>query len=118
MGPEMCTAWFHPGSLKAIGNVTFYHDDDGNWNGEWTMMEDELAQDILDEDLGMELKFELDNLPDIEQTMVSLMADTASVNSFGTALEARANPSARQGEPAIPAMALAVAANGSDGPAT
>ena len=53
MGPELCTAWFHPGSLEAIGNVTFYHDDDGNWNGEWTTMEDDLAQDILDKDLGV-----------------------------------------------------------------
>ena len=72
----------------------------------------------LTKTLALNLEFELDSLPDIEQTMVSPTADTASVNSSGTALEARANPSARQGELAIPAMALAVAANGSDGPAT
>ena len=56
--------WFFPGALEAISEVTFGHDDKGNWDGTWITTEDKLAQDILNEDLGIDLEFE--NLPDIE----------------------------------------------------
>ena len=89
-GTTTTKAWFHPGSLEAIGEVTFGHDNEGNWNGTWSTTEDELAQDILEEDLGIALEFE--NLPDIETQMVLLTADEASVETFGTALAANAPP--------------------------
>jgi hypothetical protein len=46
-------AWFHAGALQSLGEVTFGFDIEGNWDGTWQTQEDELAQDILDEDMGI-----------------------------------------------------------------
>lgn len=111
--PIAASEWFQPGALSTIGEVTFGYDDDGNWNGTWSTAEDELAQDILDEDMG--IQFEFDNIPDIETQMVLLTTDEASVDTFGTALGAKAKHVTQQKESGIPAAAEAVAAKRSDG---
>jgi hypothetical protein len=107
--------WFYPGALKSLGEVTFGFDDDGNWDGSWSTAEDDLAQDILDEDMG--IKFDFENLPDIETQMTLLTTDEASVDTFGTALGAKANTQTQQKESGIPAVARAVATESGDGPA-
>jgi hypothetical protein len=56
--------WFHPGTLQSLSEVFFGYDDEGNWDGTWHTAEDDLAQDILDEDMGIEFNF--DNLDDLE----------------------------------------------------
>jgi hypothetical protein len=97
--------------------VTFGFDIEGHWDGTWQTQEDELAQDILDEDMG--ITFTLDNIHDIEKAMndVTLTTDEASFASFGTALGAKAMTQTQQEESAIPAVANGVAAQGSNGSA-
>jgi hypothetical protein len=108
--------WFHTGTLQSLGEVFFGHDDDGNWDGTWHTAEDDLAQDILDEDMGID--FDFDNLDDLEQQMaVLLTAEDASVVTFGTALGAKAINTSQHTESGIPAAASAVAASGGDGSA-
>ena len=53
LGTVATKAWFHPGALEEIGDVTFHYDDAGNWNRTWTTSEDELAQEILDKDISV-----------------------------------------------------------------
>jgi hypothetical protein len=108
--------WFHAGTLQSLGEVFFGYDDKGNWDGTWHTAEDDLAQDILDEDMGIE--FDFDNLDDLEQQMaVLLTTEDASVSSFGTALGAKAINTSQHKESGIPAAASAVAASGGNGPA-
>ena len=110
--PIATKAWFHPGALEAFGEVTFYYDDAGNWDGTWTTSDDKLAQDILDKDMGVDLNF--DNLPDPDLPPTLLTADDASVNSFASALIDCPKNTPQQTDLAIPAAALAVAAPESD----
>ena len=64
-------AWFHYGLLEALGEVTFHYDDAGNRDGTWSTLEDDLAQDILDEEMGV--TFEFDNMPDTSDNLLSLL---------------------------------------------
>ena len=112
---EAAKQWFQPGALNALGDVTFSRDDAGNWDGTWSTAEDELAQDLLDEDMGIPIVFE--DIPDMESQMVLLTADDASVDTFGTAIGAKANQSSQLADSAIPAAAKAVVTDGGDGSA-
>ena len=76
-------------------------------------MEDDLAQDILDEDMGVTIEF--DNMPDTSDNHTLLTADNASVTSFATALIGRSNTHPQQTDSVIPAEALAVATLRGDG---
>jgi len=78
--------WFHPDSLHALQSVQFLSDDNGDWDGTWMTPDDELMQDILDEDMGVNMNFEFDGLSGLEHQVVSLTADEASVTTYGNAL--------------------------------
>ena len=41
LGTPVMKAWFYPGALEAIGEVTFSYDDDRNRDGTWSTAEDE-----------------------------------------------------------------------------
>jgi hypothetical protein len=65
----------------------------------------------------MGIAFSFENIPDIETQMVLLTTDEASVDTFGTALGAKAKTQTRQKESGIPAVAQAVATECGDGSA-
>ena len=109
-------AWFHPGALEALGKVTFSYDNDENQGGMWSTAEDEWAQDILDEDVGVTI--ELDNVPNpLAQAPTLLTVDDASMNSIKSALLETYLPNPWQAELAIPSAAQAIAASHSNGTA-
>jgi hypothetical protein len=72
-----------------INDITFLTDEDGNDTGEWTTDEDEMGQDILYEDMGVQLDFEgLDMSTFGYEERVLHNADDASMMTFGSALGA------------------------------
>jgi hypothetical protein len=88
-GRDLAKKWCHPNSMGIIQDITFLEDEDGNDTGEWVTMEDEMGQDILDEDMGIQL--DLGNLALLEfghDNRVLHNADDASANSFRSALGA------------------------------
>jgi hypothetical protein len=88
-GKELAKKWCHPNSLGMINDITFLTDEDGNDTGEWTTDEDEMGQDILYEDMGVELDFEgLDMSTFGYEERVLHNADDASMMTFGSALGA------------------------------
>jgi hypothetical protein len=94
--------WFHADSLKLLKDVEFQYDESGNWLGTWQTPEEELMLEILDED--MHITFQLEGLSTVDQAIVNLTADDASVNTFGDALRA---PSQQTGSGSLAGPAAA-----------
>ena len=70
----------------------------------WSTVEDEWAQDIMDEDMGVTIKVE--KVSDVQDLPPMLLtADNASMNSFKSALLETYLPNSWQAESAIPAAA-------------
>jgi hypothetical protein len=76
--------WFHTDSLVALVEVEFQFDYGSNLTCTWKTPEDDLMQDLLDED--MNVQFQLEGLNHIEQNMVRLTMDDASIFTFGDSL--------------------------------
>jgi hypothetical protein len=101
-GRELAKKWCHPSSMSIIHDITFLEDEDGNDLGEWTTVEDDMGQEILDEDMGIQL--DLSNLGLLEfhpEDRVLLNADDASAASFRSALGAERNVNDDHTDPVI-----------------
>ena len=83
-------AWFHPNALDIITEVDLGTDLEGNWDGTWSTSEDEFNAAILAEDMGFEIQVE--HGLDLEEGRVTLTADNASMQSFGTAFGRTPSP--------------------------
>jgi hypothetical protein len=91
-GSELAHKWCHPSSLSIIHDITFLEDEDGNNLGEWTTVKDDMGQEVLDEDMGVQL--DLSNLVLLEfhpEFRVLHNAEDASAASFRSALGAECN---------------------------
>jgi hypothetical protein len=95
-----------------INDITFLTDEDGNDTGEWTTDEDEMGQDILGEDMGVQLDFEgLDMSTFGYDERVLHNADDASMMTFGSALGAERYEIDDQEDPVVPGACQATIAH-------
>ena len=70
--------------------VTFHCDTEGNWLGGWTTSDDQVQSNIIDEDMGYEIR--IDNMEEVQGNQRRILsAEDASLKSFGLA----------QGRPAL-----------------
>jgi hypothetical protein len=110
-GRLLVKKWCHPNSLAMINDITFLTDEDGNDTGEWTTDEDEMGQDILDEDMGVQLDFGgIDMSAFGYNERVLHNADDASMMTFGSALGAERNEIDDQEDPVVPGACQATIA--------
>ena len=78
--PVLVDAWcHHQTDLPSVKRDT---DDDGNWLGTWSMEDDTVFQDPLNEEMEGDIMF--DNLEIMERTQRILSAEDASHHSFAT----------------------------------
>jgi hypothetical protein len=110
-GRDLAKKWCHPASMGIIQDITFLVDEDGNDTGEWTTMEDEMGQDILDEDMGIRLDLGNLALLEIGEGRVLHNADDASANSFRSALGAEHMGKGNQTDSEILGASLATGAS-------
>ena len=87
---DAAKAWFHPNALDIITEVDLGTDLEGNWDGTWSTSEDEFNAAILAEDMGFEI--EVEQGLDLDEGRVTLTADNASMQSFGTAFGRTPSP--------------------------
>jgi hypothetical protein len=86
-----------------INDITFLTDEDGNDTGEWMTEEDEMGQDILEEDMGVQLDFGgLDMSTFGYDERVLHNADDSSMMTFGSALGAEHIATDDQEDPVVP----------------
>jgi hypothetical protein len=104
--------WFHADAVKACHSVQIHSDEDGNWDGTWTTAEDDIMQDILDKDMGVDVNYHFDGIGNLEETIVSLTAEEASVQTYGDALRID-NQQTGSGPPASLAAAATTGRGGS-----
>ena len=78
---DTAKAWFSHVAFDSVGQVNFHCDGDGNWLGTWSTWEDELNDDIIDEDMGINVDLGDIVLQDRPSTL--LTEDDASVHTFG-----------------------------------
>jgi hypothetical protein len=110
-GRQLTKKWCHPAALGMIQDITFLDDADGNDIGEWTMLEDEMGRDILDEDMGVQLNIGNLALMEFEaDERVLLNADDASVTSFRSALGAGQRINDDQSDAVVPGATQATLA--------
>jgi hypothetical protein len=110
-GRSLVKKWCHPNSLGMINDITFLTDEDGNDTGEWTTDEDEMGQDILDEDMGVQLDFGgLDMSTFGYDERVLHNADDSSMMTFGSALGAERIEVDDQADPVVPGACQATIA--------
>jgi hypothetical protein len=111
-GRSLVKTWCHPNSLGMIADITFLTDEDGNDTGEWITEEDEMGQDILYEDMGVQLDFEgIDMSTFGDQDRVLHNADDASAMTFGSALGAEQQINGDQSDPVVPGASSAAVAH-------
>jgi hypothetical protein len=84
LNKDALKAWFHESVHETIHEIIFDVDPSGNWNGKWTTSDDEITQAILDEDVGIELNFDI-NFDEEQNTRTILTTDQASVDTYGNA---------------------------------
>jgi hypothetical protein len=112
-GRALVKKWCHPNSLGMINDITFLTDEDGNDTGEWITNEDEMGQDILQEDMGVQLDFGgIDMSTFGYDDRVLHNADDASAMTFGSALGAERPTSDDQSDPVVPGACPATIAPG------
>ena len=70
-------------------------DKDGNWTGEWSTEADKMNQRLIDEDMGVTIKF--DNLDMLEETRKIAYSEDMSVK-FGVQGQASIADSTQQAE--------------------
>jgi hypothetical protein len=102
-GRALVKKWCHPNALGMINDITFLTDEDGNDTGEWITQEDEMGQEILDEDMGVELDFggiDMNTFGCDDRVLHN--ADDASMMTFGSALGAERNTTDDQMDPVVP----------------
>ena len=110
-GRTLAKKWCHPNSLGMINEITFLTDEDGNDTGEWTTDEDEMGQDILDEDMGVQLDFGgLDMSTFGYEERVLHNADDSSMMTFGSALGAERIENDDQEDSVVPGAGQATVA--------
>jgi hypothetical protein len=110
-GRALVKKWCHPNALGMINDITFLTDEDGNDTGEWITQEDEMGQEILDEDMGVQLDFSgIDMCSFGSDDRVLHNADDASMMTFGSALSAEQNTTDDQMDPVVPGACQATIA--------
>jgi hypothetical protein len=114
-GRLLVKKWCHPNSLSMINDITFLTDEDGNDTGEWITDEDEMGQEILGEDMGVQLDFEgLDMGAFGYDERVLHNADDASMMTFGSALGAERMENDDQEDTVVPGACQATIATHGD----
>jgi len=79
--------WLHPQAIVACQGVELTLTDTGTWDGQWSIEEDAIDLDILEEDMGAPVVFDFSNgaLSQRDEPTI-LTADDATVHSFSTQL--------------------------------
>ena len=101
--PELKDKWFHPQLEDA--EVDFTTDEDGNWTGDWTTEADKMNQRLIDEDMGVTIKF--DNLDMLDNASRKIAFSEDLSVKFGVQGQASIADSTQQADSDAESLAAA-----------